>query len=111
MKFTELIPKLSKETLLSINDGFGFIQATPVQAATISLFMSNKDVSVEATTGSGKTLAFAIPIIEILNKLRNDNNNNNNNNNNYNNNNDSNNNNNNNNNNNKYNNTNYNNYN
>ena len=71
MKFTELLPKLSDETLASIN-GFGFIQATPVQAATISLFMSNKDVCVEATTGSGKTLAFAIPIIEILNKLRNE---------------------------------------
>lgn len=75
MKFTELIPRLSNETLRSVHDGFGFIQATPVQAATISLFMSNKDVSVEATTGSGKTLAFAIPIIEILNKLRNDDNN------------------------------------
>jgi ATP-dependent RNA helicase DDX55/SPB4 len=34
--------------------------------------MSNKDVCVEATTGSGKTLAFAIPIIEILNKLKNE---------------------------------------
>jgi len=68
MKFSDLLPKLSDETLSSIKS-FGFIQATPVQAATISLFMSNKDVCVEATTGSGKTLAFAIPIIEILNKL------------------------------------------
>jgi len=39
---------------------------TPVQAATIPLFLANKDVSVEATTGSGKTLAFGIPIVEIL---------------------------------------------
>lgn len=40
---------------------------TPVQRATIPLFMSNKDVCVEATTGSGKTLAFVIPVCEILN--------------------------------------------
>jgi len=45
---------------------WGFKQMTPVQAATIPLFLANKDVSVEATTGSGKTLAFGIPIVEIL---------------------------------------------
>jgi len=39
---------------------------TPVQAATIPLFLQNKDVVVEAVTGSGKTLAFLIPIIEII---------------------------------------------
>jgi len=39
---------------------------TPVQANTIPLFMTNKDVVVEAVTGSGKTLAFLIPVIEIL---------------------------------------------
>ena len=39
---------------------------TPVQAATVPLFMKNKDVVVEAVTGSGKTLAFVIPILERL---------------------------------------------
>ena len=39
---------------------------TPVQAATIPLFMKHKDVVVEAVTGSGKTLAFVVPIIEKL---------------------------------------------
>ncbi len=39
---------------------------TPVQQATIPLFLGNKDVVVEAVTGSGKTLAFALP---ILNKI------------------------------------------
>jgi ATP-dependent RNA helicase DDX55/SPB4 len=39
---------------------------TPVQAATIPLFMKHKDVVVEAVTGSGKTLAFVIPILERL---------------------------------------------
>uniref|UniRef100_A0A8C4Q788 ATP-dependent RNA helicase n=2 Tax=Eptatretus burgeri TaxID=7764 RepID=A0A8C4Q788_EPTBU len=44
----------------------GFEHATPVQLATIPLFMSNKDVVAEAVTGSGKTLAFVIPLLEIL---------------------------------------------
>ena len=39
---------------------------TPVQAATLPLFLKNKDVAVEACTGSGKTLAFAIPVIELI---------------------------------------------
>uniref|UniRef100_A0ACB8G010 ATP-dependent RNA helicase ddx55 n=2 Tax=Sphaerodactylus townsendi TaxID=933632 RepID=A0ACB8G010_9SAUR len=43
-----------------------FLHMTPVQSATIPLFMTNKDVAAEAITGSGKTLAFVIPIIEIL---------------------------------------------
>ncbi|XP_045152659.1 ATP-dependent RNA helicase DDX55 [Echinops telfairi] len=44
----------------------GFPCMTPVQSATIPLFMKNKDVAAEAVTGSGKTLAFVIPILEIL---------------------------------------------
>ena len=39
---------------------------TPVQASTIPLFLSHKDVIVEAVTGSGKTLAFVIPVLEML---------------------------------------------
>ncbi|CAN0434140.1 unnamed protein product, partial [Hapterophycus canaliculatus] len=38
----------------------------PAQAATIPLFLSNKDVCVEAVTGSGKTVAFVIPVIEMI---------------------------------------------
>ncbi|XP_069880961.1 ATP-dependent RNA helicase DDX55 [Dipodomys merriami] len=44
----------------------GFPHMTPVQSATIPLFMKNKDVAAEAVTGSGKTLAFVIPALEIL---------------------------------------------
>ena len=39
---------------------------TPVQAATIPLFVTNKDVAVQAVTGSGKTLAFLIPMVEMV---------------------------------------------
>lgn len=43
-----------------------FESMTAVQSATIPLFLSHKDVAVEAVTGSGKTLAFLIPILQIL---------------------------------------------
>ncbi|XP_056390336.1 ATP-dependent RNA helicase DDX55 isoform X2 [Hyla sarda] len=51
-----------RETLREL----GFSHMTPVQAATIPLFMNNKDIAAEAITGSGKTLAFVIPLLEIL---------------------------------------------
>lgn len=47
----------------------GFTKMTPVQASTIPLFMTHKDVVVEAITGSGKTLAFLIPVVEKLLRL------------------------------------------
>ena len=52
------------EWLLDALTSMGFRNTTPVQAATIPLFMTHKDVVVEAVTGSGKTLAFLIPVIE-----------------------------------------------
>jgi ATP-dependent RNA helicase DDX55/SPB4 len=67
IKFSEIEPKISLNTLNAI-DSFGFRLMTPVQAATIPLFLSNKDVCVEATTGSGKTLAFGVPVFEMLSK-------------------------------------------
>ncbi|CAB9499959.1 dependent rRNA helicase [Seminavis robusta] len=43
-----------------------FHSMTPVQAATIPLFLSHKDVAVQACTGSGKTLSFLIPMVEMI---------------------------------------------
>lgn len=40
-KFSDLNPKLSTEALNSL-ESFGFKQTTPVQAATIPLFLSHK---------------------------------------------------------------------
>ncbi|KAL7986697.1 hypothetical protein Chor_012980 [Crotalus horridus] len=57
--------KLSPGVLQALRE-LRFSHMTPVQSATIPLFMTNKDVAAEAVTGSGKTLAFVIPIIEIL---------------------------------------------
>ncbi|KAM9992455.1 hypothetical protein ACTFIY_009888 [Dictyostelium cf. discoideum] len=63
--WNKLENKLSDSTLNTINR-LGFKSMSPVQSAVIPLFMSNKDVLVEACTGSGKTLAFVIPIIEKI---------------------------------------------
>ena len=49
-----------------IKNEFKFKTMTPVQAASIPLFITNKDLIVEAVTGSGKTLAFVVPILQIL---------------------------------------------
>jgi ATP-dependent RNA helicase DDX55/SPB4 len=65
--FSSLRPPLSAASLAAV-ESFSFTRMTPVQGATIPLFMTNKDVCVEATTGSGKTLAFVLPIYEILNR-------------------------------------------
>eukprot|EP00903_Cladosiphon_okamuranus_P022636 g20831.t1 len=58
-------PALSQEVLEVVKE-MGFESMTPVQAATIPLFLTNKDVCVEAVTGSGKTLAFVVPVIEMI---------------------------------------------
>ena len=42
---------------------------TPVQAATIPLLTSHKDVCVQACTGSGKSLAFLLPLLALLLRL------------------------------------------
>ncbi|OKL63174.1 ATP-dependent rRNA helicase spb4 [Talaromyces atroroseus] len=60
-----LDPPLS-EWVLEAMSAMGFARMTPVQASAIPLFMSHKDVVVEAVTGSGKTLSFLIPIVEKL---------------------------------------------
>ncbi|CAM9212399.1 unnamed protein product, partial [Ascophyllum nodosum] len=63
--FKHCRPSLSQE-VIEVVTKMGFESMTPVQAATIPLFLSNKDVCVEAVTGSGKTLAFVVPVIEMI---------------------------------------------
>lgn len=57
---------LSNSTLEILQKDLKFDKMTPVQMATIPLFLNHKDVLVQAATGSGKTLAFLIPIFETL---------------------------------------------
>ena len=60
-------PALSEFAMRALRS-LGFTEMTPVQAAAMPLFLTNKDVAVEACTGSGKTVAFLIPLFEILRK-------------------------------------------
>ncbi|ELU07919.1 hypothetical protein CAPTEDRAFT_209893 [Capitella teleta] len=60
------LPKRLRTCTRKTIDRLNFKLMTPVQAACIPLFLSNKDVAAEAVTGSGKTLAFVVPILEIL---------------------------------------------
>ncbi|KAL2541806.1 DEAD-box ATP-dependent RNA helicase 18 [Abeliophyllum distichum] len=64
-RFSDLNPPLSEPVLEALTAG-GFQFCTPVQAATIPLLCSYKDVAVDAATGSGKTLAFVVPLVELL---------------------------------------------
>ncbi|OAY46319.1 DEAD-box ATP-dependent RNA helicase 18 isoform X1 [Manihot esculenta] len=64
-RFSDLKPPLSEPVLEALTLT-GFEYCTPVQAATIPLLCSYKDVAVDAATGSGKTLAFVVPLVEIL---------------------------------------------
>ncbi|XP_044461562.1 DEAD-box ATP-dependent RNA helicase 18 isoform X3 [Mangifera indica] len=64
-RFSDLKPPLSEPVLEALTQS-GFEFCTPVQAATIPLLCSYKDVAVDAATGSGKTLAFLVPVVEIL---------------------------------------------
>ncbi|KAM1162532.1 hypothetical protein ACFX13_001585 [Malus domestica] len=67
-RFSDLKPPLSEPVLEALSQG-GFEFCTPVQAATIPLLCSFKDVAVDAATGSGKTLAFVVPMVEILRRV------------------------------------------
>ncbi|GJS05319.1 DEAD-box ATP-dependent RNA helicase 18 [Tanacetum coccineum] len=69
-RFSDLTPSLSDEVLEALTNS-GFQYCTPVQAATIPLLCSYKDVAVDAATGSGKTLAFVVPLVEILRRTKN----------------------------------------
>jgi len=63
--FRNIQPPLS-QGVLDFLDSKNFHTMTPVQEATIPLFLQNKDVAVQAITGSGKTLAFLVPTVERI---------------------------------------------
>ncbi len=52
--------------LLSAVRAYGYEQPTPIQAQTIPLVLSGKDVLGCAQTGTGKTAAFALPMLQLL---------------------------------------------
>ena len=54
------------EPLLRALRDVGYEVPSPIQAATIPLLLSNRDVLGQAQTGTGKTAAFALPILARL---------------------------------------------
>ncbi|MDX2284751.1 MAG: DEAD/DEAH box helicase [Bacteroidia bacterium] len=63
MNFNEL--NLSPELAQAIAE-MGFTEATPIQAESIPLIMSGRDLIGQAQTGTGKTAAFGIPLLEFI---------------------------------------------
>ena len=54
------------EPLLRVLKELGYESPSPIQAAAIPIFQSNRDVLGQAQTGTGKTAAFALPILSRL---------------------------------------------
>src|SRR6266513_3101159 len=48
----------------------GYLEMTPIQAASLPLALAGKDLIAQAKTGSGKTAAFALPLLANLNPRR-----------------------------------------
>ncbi|XP_014213524.1 probable ATP-dependent RNA helicase DDX55 homolog [Copidosoma floridanum] len=66
-KWEDLAIELSDAVLKTLKE-LKFDSMTPVQAASIPLLLTGRDVAAEAVTGSGKTLAFVIPMLELMQK-------------------------------------------
>lgn len=63
-KFEDL--PISNEIKRAIAE-MGFEEPSPIQAQSIPVILSGKDVIGQAQTGTGKTAAFSIPILETVN--------------------------------------------
>src|SRR5210317_1416477 len=56
---------LAPELMQGIEDA-GFSKCTPIQAETLPIALSGKDVAGQAQTGTGKTAAFLIAVYSYL---------------------------------------------
>lgn len=65
-RWSKLKPRLEEELEEYVINVLGFQEMTPVQSNVIPLFLSHKDVIVEAVTGSGKTLAYVLPVLQMI---------------------------------------------
>ncbi|MFZ6654860.1 DEAD/DEAH box helicase [Undibacterium sp. TJN19] len=63
ISFADLL--LSAPLMRALQD-VGYETPSPIQAATIPILLSNRDVLGQAQTGTGKTAAFALPILSRI---------------------------------------------
>ncbi|XP_069676917.1 ATP-dependent DNA helicase DDX31 isoform X2 [Periplaneta americana] len=57
-------------TVSNLEQNLGLTKLTTVQQKTIPLLLEGKDAFVRSQTGSGKTLVYALPVVEMLQKIR-----------------------------------------
>jgi ATP-dependent RNA helicase DeaD len=50
--------------VLSVLEGLGYEEPTPIQVRAIPLLLAGRDVIGRAATGTGKTAAFAVPLVQ-----------------------------------------------
>ncbi|MDM0121726.1 ATP-dependent RNA helicase DbpA [Variovorax arabinosiphilus] len=60
---------LAPQTLANLTQ-LGYVQMTPIQAASLPVALLGKDLIAQAKTGSGKTAAFALALLANLNPRR-----------------------------------------
>src|SRR5450830_969316 len=60
---------LNPATLANLQQ-LGYLEMTPIQAASLPTALSGKDLIAQAQTGSGKTAAFALVVLTNLNPRR-----------------------------------------
>ncbi|MDQ3555581.1 MAG: DEAD/DEAH box helicase [Gemmatimonadota bacterium] len=58
------------EQLISVLEGLGYEEPTPIQTEAIPLLLDGRDVIGRAATGTGKTAAFALPMVQRLDTAR-----------------------------------------
>ncbi|MEO5797332.1 MAG: DEAD/DEAH box helicase, partial [Rhodoferax sp.] len=56
--------------MLANLEQLGYLQMTPIQAASLPLALLGQDLIAQAMTGSGKTAAFALALLANLNARR-----------------------------------------
>jgi len=60
---------LHPDTLANLSQ-LGYVEMTPIQAASLPVALAGRDLIAQAQTGSGKTAAFGLALLERLNPRR-----------------------------------------